>query len=182
MYGAAAGLLAAALAWTVVRSRPATPPGSGDAALKTWRGGETNACMVALDGARLQAFAGAYNVAMVCGVERDDAEPLTDRAVTVSRAFGIEQTEFAIEEAISGPMRVLLEGRARQVGATHASPLQPADASALPPPHEESLWYEVVLLPKDVNAFDVRTLADLERLGGRRLLTEPRRTVIAIRP
>ena len=178
MYGAAAGLLAAALAWTVVRSRPATPPGSGDAALKTWRGGETNACMVALDGARLQAFAGAYNVAMVCGVERDDAEPLTDRAVTVSRAFGIEQAELAIEEAISGPMRVLLESRARQARV----PDDPVDMSSLPPPHEESLWYEVVLLPKDVNAFDVRTLADVERLGGRRLLTEPRRTVIAIRP
>ena len=130
--------------------------------------------MMTVDGAALQEFAARYDVAMLCGIERDGADPLTDRAVTVSRAFPIEATEFPIEEAISGPMRVVLEDRAAR---TRANQRQTPDGR-----HEEALWYELVLLPGEVDAFDVRTLADVERLGGRRLLSAPRHTVIAIRP
>lgn len=164
-----------AVAWQVMRAPRSSSAAAAAPAIKTWRGGETNACMVTVNGAGLRDHAERYNVAMLCGIGRADADPLTDRAITVSRAFRIEPNDFAIEEAVSGPMRVLLADRA-------APTRRPQPSQELPAPHEESLWYELVLLPKGVDAFDVRTLGDVERLGGRRLLSEPQWSVLAIRP
>jgi hypothetical protein len=171
--GLAAVIIAAAGAW-LAREGLLRAPATVDPAIKTWRGGETNACMVAVDGAALQEFAARYAVAMLCGIERTDADPLTDRAITVSRSFPIQSAEFPIEEAISGPMRVLLAERAAQ--ARGSAPWTP---DAL---HEETIWYELVLLPREIDAFQVRTLGDVRRVGGRRLLSRPRQTVLAIRP
>ena len=167
-----AAVITAAAAW-LARDGVSRAPATVDPAIKTWRGGETNSCMVAVDGAALQAFAARYAVAMLCGVERTDADLLTDRAVTVSRAFPIQSAEFPIEEAISGPMRVLLAERAAR--ARGNTPWTPGV-------HEETIWYELVLLPREIDAFQVRTLGDVERVGGRRLLSGPRQTVLAIRP
>jgi len=130
--------------------------------------------MVTVDGASLTDFSAAYNVAMVCGVGRDDRDRASDRAITVSDATAIRPETFSIEEVVSGPMHVLLAELARQTGST--SPPNPNRV------HEEALWYELVLLPKHIDTLDVATMADVERLGGRRLSAEPLWTVIAVRP
>jgi hypothetical protein len=127
------------------------------------------ACAVTVDGAGLQQFARQYNIVMMCGLEQR-GDRLTDRTITVSDAFTIEPRDFDIEEAVSGAMRVVL------ADAAHSRHAESPEAQRLV---EEKLWYELALLPKGADAFEIRNLSDVERLGGRLLLTEPRWTVIS---
>lgn len=128
--------------------------------------------MVTINGAALVEFAHRYNVVMLCGTGGPPVDRFTDRAITVSKAVSIEPNDFPIEEAVSGPMRVHLDQMARKSPRRESSP--PARF------HEEDLWYEVVLLPKGVDAFAVRTLSDVKRFGGRFLLTEPRWSTMTV--
>jgi hypothetical protein len=170
---AVAVVAAGAGVWRSWRGVQASAPRPVPAAITTWRGGQLLACMVTVNGASLMAFRRDYRVVMLCGTGRDDRDRLSDRAITVSDAFAIDPHDFVIEEAVSGPMRVLLADLAAK--ASRPTP----DPGRL---HEEALWYELALLPESVNPLAVDTVADVERLGGRRLLTGPRWTVIAIRP
>jgi len=170
---AAIVIAAGAGAWRVWRGIERTTL-APERAITSWKGGELSACTVTLKGADLADYVPEYNVVMVCGVGRGDRDRLTDRAVTVSDATAIQPNDFEIEEAVSGPMRVLL---AELVDRNR--PRRPPDWEYR---HEEALWYELVLLPKSVDALAVATMADLERFGGRRLLKEPLWTVIEVRP
>jgi hypothetical protein len=156
--------------FSAVRSPPSLNVAS---AIKAWKGGELLACLVTVDGSRVAEFAPQYNLLMICGIGRPDAERSADRAISVSKAFTIEPKDFEIEEPVSGPMRVLL------AEITRSNPTPPFQQPRRL--HEEALWYELALLPKGVDSFAVRTLSDIERLGGRILLDEPRWSTIGVR-
>lgn len=165
---------AAAGVWWAWQARERTLPLPRGSVIKSWKGGESLVCTVTVDGAALTDFSAAYNIVMVCGVGRDDRDRRTDRAVTISDAAPIQPRDFEIEEAFSGPMRVLLEELTRRDRLSSAP-----DAARL---HDERLWYELALLPKGIDALTVSSIADMERLGGRRLSNEPLWTVISVRP
>ncbi len=169
-----AAAVAGARGWAVWRGTERTTPAPARPAITSWKGGQSQTCTVTVNGASLADDVPMYNVVMVCGVGRGDRDRLTDRAITVSDATVIQPRDFVIEEAVSGPMRVLLEELA---GRDRSS--SPPDAQRV---HEEALWYELVLLPTSVDALAVSTIADVERLGGRRLSKEPHWTVITVRP
>jgi hypothetical protein len=127
------------------------------------------ACAATVDGASLQEFAPQFTVVMMCGLKRP-GDRSADRTITVSKAFNIDPRDFDIEEAVSSAMRVNL------ADAAHSHHAETAEAQRSV---EEDLWYELALLPKGADAFEIRNLSDVERLGGRLLLTEPRWTVIS---
>lgn len=166
-----AALTAAGITWWQIgRGTRSGAPRRVPSSIKSWKGGDLLACAVTVDGASLQEFARQYNIVMMCGIRRP-GDRLTDPATTVSRAFSIEPYEFEIQEAVSGPTRVLLAEMTRGNPASET----PQGSRLI----ETDLWYELALLPKGVDAFNVRTLSDVERVGGRLLLTEPRWSVIS---
>jgi hypothetical protein len=134
-----------------------------DAIIQSWSGGTIDSCEATINSSSstLKSFAAQYDLVMMCGTVRPDADRMTDRSISVSKRYTIERRAFNVAMPISNAMRgaiTALAAHAQRPSVTRGTPLS----------FEVMLWYEVALVPKGLDLSMIRTLADVERFGGKR--------------
>lgn len=140
------------------------------AVIQGWSGGQINRCRVTVNGARLEPFAKDYKAVLICGTTRSGIDRITDSAITISQPFSIDTT-FILEAAVTNAMRDALLARSSALPRPAVPPGTPLSVNA-------QLWYEVVLVPRQLDVSALHALADVERLGGKLLPAEERRAAV----
>lgn len=154
-------------------SMPSTAPTQSDAddLIQEWSGGTLDLCQITVNGSsRLKQYRGEFNAVMLCGLRVPRRDRLNDEAVSVSTVQSIDE-RFQLFAPVSEPMKALIES----VEANTPRPNVPTGTKLA---ISIGLWYEVALLPKSSDLRLLRTLSDVERLGGRLFTDEGRGTVI----
>ena len=155
--------------------QPELHSGSETAVITEWGGGALGGCRARVNGEALQKFARDYDVLLVCGVVRDGIDRLADTGITISNRFTIDSRQFLIEMNTSAPMIKAILDLATTVPKPQTLPGQTLQVNV-------TVWYEVVLIPRDLNVALVHNLSDVERLNGKLLPADERRGTILSTP
>jgi hypothetical protein len=135
---------------------------SGGAALTSWGGGIPSTCDATLNRGALAEYADKYDVALACAINYTNVDRFTDKAISIGNKFTLtDPSSVRISIPASAAMTSALESWA---GAEAAK--RPKEKLGTPLRVNLTIWYEVLLLPKEVLITDIRSLSDLRRLGG----------------
>jgi hypothetical protein len=117
--------------------------------------GTINGCAGTVDGSRLANWQDKYAVALVCGVNEASVDRFVDKRFTISSLYTIVSGGTGITVPYSKTMASAMAKMKRN--------------APQPPPPEQvavSVWYAVVLLPKDVPVTEIVQLSDVSHRGG----------------
>jgi hypothetical protein len=135
---------------------------SGVGALTSWGGGIPSTCDATLNREALAEYADKYDVALACAVSYTNVDKFTDTAISLSNKFTLtDPSSLRISIPASPAMTSALENWAGVEAMK-----RPPERRGTPLRVNLTVWYEVLLLPKDVLITDVKSLSDLRRLGG----------------
>jgi hypothetical protein len=130
-------------------------------ALVSWGGDAPRRCQAQLDRSALMEYARTYEVAVACGARLANLDRFTDPGITLSEKYTLaDGSTITISVPASPTMASALLNFVRSEQAKLPLERRPQMRVNL------SMWYEVLLIPKTVSIGDIRTLADLARLGG----------------
>ena len=137
--------------------------------IQSYGAGAPEQCHAAISGARLATFAERFSAVLICGITRPNTDRLTDTSITVSNPFSIEPV-FVIGVPSSPSMKGVLARFPRPVNIPRGARLS----------MQLVTWYEIALVPKGLDLVAVHSLADIERVGGKRFPEEGRTLVAPI--
>jgi hypothetical protein len=145
---------------TLKAQSQASPPPSGYA-LTSWGGGVPQTCGATLNREPLAQYADRYDAAVACGFALANVDKFADRGISISDKYALfERSSIALSIPSSGAMSSALT-EWWKVELQKRPPAERPNVRV-----NLAVWFEVLLVPKDVLITDIRTLSDLRRLGG----------------
>lgn len=126
-----------------------------------WGGGVGTLCSATIDGSKLVDWKETDRVALICGVTDPTVDQMEDTRITITQPFTIQLQQMVMTASYSKEMADFLNGLLDQPRKT-----------APPPPGMETLiqwssWYQLVLLPKEVDTSAIHSLSDVTRRAGK---------------
>jgi hypothetical protein len=152
--------------WGVLVTAQAT--GSVPTIIQQWSATPTG-CVGLIDAAKLKQFSTKYNVALFCGIGDAAVDKITDNTVAISAPFTIVPGAIVIEAKGKGFADKL---QPPQLQPQTSPPPQPPSPPLLPPQAQlvqvqQTVWFEAVIIPKNVDMSAIHNLADVKRYGGK---------------
>lgn len=139
--------------------------------IQGWSGGSLDVCGAEVNGERIASLARTHDAILMCGLRRPDVDRVTDSSgVSISQRFSIEP-KFSITMPISSAM----DAEMTSIAAKLPRPDVPVGT---PLRLGVQLWYEIALVPKQLDLSVIRSLADVERFGGLRFPEQGRGSTI----
>ena len=122
--------------------------------IEMWDGGGLGACWIIVAGRNLVSFARTHNAAFICGTTRAAVDRMSDPLIQKGPLRPIEAVNFEMQTRINRELVRAMAAPARS---------RPAGVRTV---LKIKTWYELLLLPKAVRLDDIRTLADVQAVGG----------------
>lgn len=124
-------------------------------------------CTASINGATLMELRDKYAVAFVCGLPQDGVDKFEDKKVTVSPLYTIRAEAIPIRITYGPEMKQYAEEDLKKTLELKGMSEVPQGTTVTNPQ-----WYEVVVLPKQIDVSDIHRLSDVIRYGGKILSQE----------
>lgn len=133
----------------------------------------TESCVTSINGEALRDFKDSFDVVVVCGVGDAQVDRIANTKITASEPFAIIPSGILIKVVFSGEAKDEIDRQYREAEIAVKSKLADLQTTC-PPPVAIAIetWREVVLVPKNTQASEIRSLGDVNRLGGKVLSRE----------
>jgi hypothetical protein len=118
-------------------------------ALSAW-GNTPDGAYVVIDGSKLAAYNGKYDVGAAFGISNPTVDQFKDTKIIVSEMFTI----------IDGPIAIAAKNSSEMTETIKA-------LASLNPPQAASIWHSVFLLPKKSDVSRIKRLGDIKDFGGK---------------
>lgn len=145
----------------------------GESVLTQWGAGVPRTCGGIVNRQPLAKHADKYDVVIACGFGLPNVDKYADQAISLSPKYSLrELAQIVLAIPVSEAMRSSLAAF-----ATREHQSTPVDKQA-GLRFNVGVWYEVLLVPREVLVSDIKSLADVRRLGGE-VMQDQTRGIIA---
>jgi hypothetical protein len=129
-------------------------------------------CQIGVDTSRLSTFRDQYYLVGVCGLTDPSTDVLQQTGITISKPFTITPGGVNIFAPYSAVMANTIKGLLLPTPATPgaippasgAAPSGGANPASVVAP---AMWYQPVLVPKEIDFTKIATLSDIKKQGGK---------------
>jgi hypothetical protein len=174
MYAVSAGVLT-----VVFRKPPGTPQRTESrdvgalptlGIIRAWGADPREGCSSSVAGQLLEEYADQYDVIIACGIESASIDQFADTAITVSSKYTIRPSDIPIETPVSDSMKKAVLAKIGQIPRVSNTNVNV----------QIRVWYQVAVIPKNLDLTRVQRLSDVSAQGGRVLVKEGRAVIVNI--